>query len=421
MGFVEVIVLLFGLSDFSLQANPKPPTVDASLQYAMPDADIVLHVDAASFVPNNYKALIKLSNQPQIKASPELAKVVREVVAEVEGARGLASSMVGIDPTTDVRDATVFLQFVPRQDPTFIAAVRGKFSTTNIDKIAKLTSGTVARIGGGAVVELGPNKPAVAVTRDGVLLAGTPKLVRDRLADQWRAPARTTGSGLAHAAEVIAQKPVFAVALALSPTARKFVRDEHGPEKNLGVDLLQRHKVASFAVYHDGIGWTWQDRDRAGLDSFAQMSDGTIELLRAAHIAPRGLVKIVLGGLESYRGKSPQIDDVLRRRADIIKIVQSFTGDGTFKVKVDRNPASLRLDVRATGKTLSEVLPGSALPLVALVMGAGIRKKEAATSAPAMTPAVPGARKPAAPAPAPKQRTAPAPAPIPAPKQAPTR
>ena len=69
LGFVEVILLLLGLSNFGLQANPTPPTADASLQYAMPDADVVLHVDAATFVPNNYRALTQLENQPQIKAS----------------------------------------------------------------------------------------------------------------------------------------------------------------------------------------------------------------------------------------------------------------------------------------------------------------------------------------------------------------
>src|SRR5687767_9959408 len=100
LGFVEVILLLLGLSNFGLQANPNPPTADASLQYAMADADIVVHVDAATFVPNNYKALMQLANQPQIKSSPDLLKMVRKMVAEVDGVRGMAKSMVGIDPTT---------------------------------------------------------------------------------------------------------------------------------------------------------------------------------------------------------------------------------------------------------------------------------------------------------------------------------
>ena len=64
MGLVEVITLLLGLSGFGLQPNPKAPTPDASLQYAIPDADVVVHVDAASLVPGNYAQLTKLACRP---------------------------------------------------------------------------------------------------------------------------------------------------------------------------------------------------------------------------------------------------------------------------------------------------------------------------------------------------------------------
>jgi hypothetical protein len=408
LGIVEVVLLLLGLSNFGLQPNPTPPTADASLQYAMADADIVLYVDAATFVPNNYKALMQLGNQPQIKSSPELAKLVREMVAEVDGMRGIAKSTIGVDPTTDVTSATVFLQILPKQDPIFVAAVRGKFTAASIEKIAKLTSKQTAKVGGGVMVELGGDEPAVALTKDGVLLAGTPKLVRDRLADTWKAPARPAGGSLAHAAEAIAAKPVFAMAVAMSATARKAALDELGPKKTFATDLIQRHKAASFAVFPDGIGWTWIDRDKAGLDSMAQMAEGAMELLRAAQIAPRGLAKIVMGGLESYRGTDKMVDEVLKRKADITKIVESYSGDGNFKVKIDKNPATLRLDVRATGKFLSEVLPVGALVPIAGLAFFGMRKKEMAPP-PAITPAKPVT--PVRPAPpAPGQKTAPPPA-----------
>ena len=419
LGFVEVILLLLGLSNFGLQPNPTPPTADSSLQYAMADADIVLHVDAATFVPNNYKALMQLGNQPQIKSSPELAKLVREMVAEVDGMRGIAKSTVGIDPTTDVTSATMFLQILPKQDPSFVAAVRGKFTAASIDKIAKLTSRQATKVGGGVMVELGGNDPAVGLTKDGVLLAGTPKLVRDRLADTWKAPARPAGGSLAQAAEVIAQKPVFAVAVSMSATARKAAVEELGPQKNFATDLIQRHKAAAFVVYPDGIGWTWIDRDKAGLDSMAQMSEGAIELLRAGQIAPRGMAKIVMAGLESYRGTDKKVDEVLRRKADIMKIVESYSGDGSFKVKLDRNPAAMRLDVRATGKHLSEVVPVGALVPFAGLAVFGLRKAEMkppppASSAKPMMPARPAPAPKGTPAPGP--RTMPAPAPTPTPK-----
>jgi hypothetical protein len=410
-GIVEVILLLLGLSNFGLQANPAPPTADTALQYAMPDADIVVHVDAATFVPNNYKALTQLGNQPQIKSSPELAKAVRELVAEIEGFRGIAKSMVGIDPTTDVSSTTAFLQILPKQEPIFVAAVRGKFTAASIDKIAKLTSKQATKIGGGVMVELGGSDPAIALTKDGVLLAGTPRLVRDRLADTWKAPARPAGTSLAQAAEVIAQKPVYAMSFALSATARKALVDELGPKKNFATDLVQRHKAGSYAIYADGVGWTWIDRDKAGLEAMAQMSEGFLDLMRAAQIAPRGLAKMAIAGLESYRGTDKRIDEVLRRKADIMKIVESYTGDGNFKVKLDKNPAALRLDVRATGKTLTEVLPVGAIIPAAAFLFFGTRMREEAMEAPMPVPARPA--QPGRPAgkggPAPK--TAPAPRP----------
>lgn len=421
LGFVEVILLLLGLSNFGLQANPAPPTPDASLQYAMADADIVLHVDAVTFVPNNYKALMQLGNQPQIKSSPELSKLARELVAEVDGMRGIAKSMVGIDPTTDVTSATLFVQIQPKQDQV-LAAVRGKFTPANLEKIAKLTSKPVGKVGGGVIVELGGDEPAIGLTKDGVLLAGTPKLVRDRLADTWRAPARPAGGVLAHAAESIAGKPVFAMSVAMSATARKKAIDELGPKKNFASDLIQRHKAASLSIYADGIGWSWVDRDKAGLDSMAQMSEGAIELMRAAQIAPRGMAKIVLAGLESYRGTDKMVDEVLRRKADIMKIVEAYTGDGNFKVKVDKNPATLRLDVRATGKSLSEVLPAGLLVPVAGFLTFTMRAKEPMSMPtqqprPVTTqPPGPGPRPAAPPKGGPAPRTTPAPAPAPAPK-----
>lgn len=407
-GFVEVILLLLGLSNFGLQPNPNPPTADASLQYAVADADVVLHVDAATFVPNNYRALMQLGNQPQIKASPELSKMVREMVAEVDGMRGIAKSTVGIDPTTDVSSATVFLQILPKQDPSFVAAVRGRFTAASIDKIAKLTSKPATKVGGGVMVELGGNDPALGLTKDGVLLAGTPRLVRERLADTWRAPARPAGGSLAQAAEAIAGKPVFAVAVAMSATARKAAIDELGPKKNLGSDLIQRHKAASFSIFADGIGWTWIDRDKAGLDSMAQMSEGVLELMRAAQIAPRGFAKIMLGGLESYRGTDKMVDQLIQRKADVMKIVESYTGDGNFKVKTDKNPTTMRLDVRATGRFLSEVVPaGLVVPLAGIAFLTRGKVKEDVMMPPPPVPAKPGARPtappPPGPRPAPKQ------------------
>ncbi|MBA3398213.1 MAG: hypothetical protein H0T89_36645 [Deltaproteobacteria bacterium] len=361
-GLVEVITLLLGLSGFGIQANPRAPTADQSLQYAMPDPDVVVHIDAASLIPGNYKLLTGLPNQPAIKASPELAKLVRKTIAEADSFRGVAKTMTGIDVTTDISDATMFVQMPTSVGgpPTLLIAVRGKFNLQTIDKIAKITK-PATRLGGGAMIEIADgSRPspvaAIAVTRDGVLLAGDTKLVKDRLADTWKAPARAVSSSLAHAADAINAKPVFAVSLTMSASARKLALQDL-PPKNFLTDLIVRHKLLAFSIHRDGIGWTWIDSHKAGLDAMAQMSEGTMEILKAAQIAPRGMAKILMGGLESYRGTNKQVDELLRRKADIWKVMESYTGDGNFKVQIDKNSATLRLTARATGKSLSEVVP----------------------------------------------------------------
>jgi len=384
-GIVEVITLLLGMSGFGLQANPKAPTADQSLQYAMPNADVVVHFDAASVVPGNYKVLQNLPNQPQIKASPELAKMVRQAIGEVEGARGLAKGATGIDLVTDISDATVFVQIVPQQEPTFVAVVHGKFSTATVDQIAKMARGTVTKVGGGVMMEKGKD-PAIGVTKDGVMIAGTASLVRDRLGDAWKSPARAPGGSLAFAAEVLGQKPIYAVVLTMSPAARKQALATMGGDKNFVTDMVARHKAASFSVFADGVGWTWVDSTKAGMDAMAMMSEGSLELLRAMQIAPRGFAKIALGAIDSYKGKDKKIDDLIRRKGDVMKIVESYTGDGNFQTKIDRDAKANKLTVRATGKTLSEVVPaGFFIP--AAVVGWLTVAKRAEAPAPMQMPA----------------------------------
>lgn len=392
-GFIEVITLLLGMAGFGVQQNPKAPTADQALQYALPDADVVVHVDAMAVVPGNYKVLKALPDQAQIKASPELAKAVRRAIGEIEGARGLARTATGIDLVSDISDATVFFRFVPKQDPQFVATVHGKFTPVTLDKIGKASGGAVTKVGGGAMVDTGSNDPAIGLTRDGVLIVGTSSLVRDRVGDAWKAPTRAPGSGLAHAADTINARPLFAVVLTMSPAARAEVQRNLGG-KNFLTDVVQRHKLLSMSVFHDGVGWSWIDSTRAGLDAMALSSEGLLELMKATHIAPRGIAKIALGALDSYKGTDKRIDDLIRRKKDLMTILETYTGDGNFATKIDKDTKALRLTVRATGKSLSEVLPaGFVVPGIAwgmLMVRGSDAPPPMMVEQPAPRPATPG-------------------------------
>jgi hypothetical protein len=399
-GIIEVITLLMGLSGLSVQNNPKAPTADQALEYAVADADLVAHFDAVSVIPGNYKVLTSLQNNPQIKASPELAKAVRKAIAEIDGPRGLAKMQFGVDITTDVHDATAFVRVVPKQDPNFVVAVHGKFKADVITKIGKMTGKGEVKEAGGTWVDTGDGN-AVALTKSGVFLAGTNSLVKERVAATWQKPALSAGN-LAGVAEVINQKPVFAVFVSMSQTARaEALAGMQG--QNFVTDVIKRHKLASFAVYSDGIGWTWVDNSKNGLDAMEQISQGSIEILRAAQIAPRGFAKIVMGALESYRGTNKQVDEVIKRKADIQKIIESFSGDGNFKAQVDKNPTALTLKVRLSGKSLSEVVPAGGFIPLGIIGWLTTAKEKSAANGPLVAPPMPPSSQPkkATPAPAP--------------------
>jgi hypothetical protein len=68
---------------------------------------------------------------------------------------------------------------------------------------------------------------------------------------------------------------------------------------------------------------------------------------------------------------------------DVLKLIDSYTGDGNFKQTINKDVAKLRLDVRAQGKTLSEVVSaGMFLPGVVAWLTLS-RSEKSAASAPA--------------------------------------
>ncbi len=386
IGIVEIITLLLQLSGFSVHPNPKAMSADQALEYAMPDADVVAELDLASVVPGNYKLFTQLADQPQIKGSPALAKAVREGINEVEAMRGMTQTMSGLDITTDINDVTVFVRLTAGGEPSFLSVSHGKFTPAQITKIATTAHVQAIKVGGGMMIELG-DKPAIGITKSGVMLGGAAALVRDRLADGWKAPSHAAGTNLGYAADIINAKPVFAVVMTMSKSPRDKLKDKVG--ENFIGDLITRHKAAAFVVYHDGIGWTWVDSTRAGFDAMTMVSDGMLDIMRAAQIAPRGIAKIVIGGLESYRGKNQQLDDVITHKDDILKLVNTYSGDGNFKVAQSKDAAGMKLVVRASGKTLSEVLPaGLLLPFAAIgfLVERGTANASPPTMAPALTP-----------------------------------
>ncbi|HEV7556815.1 MAG TPA: hypothetical protein VGO00_15220, partial [Kofleriaceae bacterium] len=226
-------------------------------------------------------------------------------------------------------------------------------------------------------------KTAAGVTRDGVLLLGASDLVRARLEDGWKSPPHGAGTSLGYAADMLDKHPVFGATVTLSATGREALKFEGIP----GFDMIARSKSFSLAVLHDGLSWSWVDTTKPGFEAIGQMSDGFVDLLRAAQIAPRGFAKIAIASLEG-RKSDPQLDELLKHKDELLKLITNLTGDGQFKVTRNADAAKLRLDVRATGKTASEVVPaGAVIPLMAIGFLVGRSQAAPVISTPMQIPA----------------------------------
>lgn len=359
--FAEVIALLFGMSGFGLHANPHPATPDQVLEYGVADADLIAYVDAASIIPGNYDVLAHLPDAPEVKSSPELAKQVKEIVDQVEAARAMMKTTTGIDPVRDIEDATVFLEASPKLG---LVAVRGHFTPQLLDRVATLRGGSPVHAGDATYAAIDSDH-VVGLTHDGVLLVGSTGLVTPRLAHDWHPPVHHVDTTLGYVAEAVAQHAVFTVVIAPSKATRADALRQV-PAHGIAHDLVAHGRLVRLAVFRDGLGWTWLDRDRRSLQDVTEMSEGLVDLLHAAQIAPGGLLKIGLGALDSYRD-DPQVAKLARFRPQLEQLAAEYGGNQAFTAKVTPNPGLLRLDVRLTGKHA-----GAVLPLAVMACGAGM-------------------------------------------------
>ena len=351
---IEVIALLLGMTGFGIHQDPRPPTPDQVLEYGIADADVAAYIDAASLVPDNYEVLAHLADQPEVRRSPELEQAAKQMVSQIEAPRTMMKAMTGIDPVHDIYDAAMFVHAVPHRSADVIVAVRGRFTPQLLDKVAALRGGSPIQAGNASYVRLDDDH-ALAITHDGVLLAGATALVTARLAPDWHPPVHHVDTTLGYLGEEIAQHAVFAVVITPGKDARRDVLAALPPQ-GLAHDLAARARMARFAVFQDGIGWSWLDRDRRGLQDMTEMSEGMVDLLHAAQVAPGGFIKIALGALDSYRDDK-ELAPLLRLKPQLERLLAELASDGPFKAQVTPNPGTLRLDVRLTGKHVGFMLP----------------------------------------------------------------
>jgi hypothetical protein len=362
-GLLQVIGLMLALGGFGVDENKKALDADDVLEYAVPDADVVIHADVAAVAPRNYDALIALRDDAAVKSSPDALALVKKLRTNLEGVRGMAKSVTGVDLVDDVRAVTVFLDLVPGALPTRMAVARGTFPSDVVVKLAKIAGGTTGTIDGRTTLEMG--EMFIGTTEDGALIAGPKDWVEPRIDDDWKPAKRAKGGNAAMIAKLVDEKPFLLVASQIDEA------DTEGLAKDLGpgflADLATSHELAVLALHHDGVVFQWKDRTKEHLERVELAAEGVIELMRAGHMAPRGVVKLLVAALDSYAGMTSELDELIAHKDELTALVDAFSGSGEFKAKTKRDAKKRTFTVRATGEKLSDVVPFAAIvPLVVI-------------------------------------------------------
>ncbi len=355
-----ILAMIMALTSFTIKPNPKAPAADAALTYAVPDADVMMHVDLQATVVDNYPTWQKLADDPLIKQSAELAAGLRTAQTQVEGGRAMVKNLIGIDLTTDLTSLTAFGRLRGPGVPDFVLVVRGQFAADLPQRLVQPMGGKPETIDG-RVAGATPDGMLIGLTKDGTLLAGQRDLIAPRLADAWKPAPRAKGSAWVSIAAVLDQRPFFVVASKPSPAAAGLLATQVGA--SFGRDLVAQHTLAIVSASATGIGWVYQAKDPAFAARIKLASEGWIELMRAAHIAPRGLVELAVAALPSYAGTSPELDDAIKHKDQILAAVDELTGDGKFTASVTLK--GNLVTVTTKGRRLSDVLP------VGVVVGLG--------------------------------------------------
>ena len=368
LGFIEFLSLLMAMSGASVQADPKAPSADVVMRYAPESADLMVHLDVTAVVPGLYQALSDLPTSPAVKNDPDLSREVTDVLKEVEAGRGMVKGLAGIDLTTDVTSVTAWLTLSPAAPPAGLVVVRGAVSGVLLDRIAKMAGGKIEEIDGRKSLSLPELGVRVGVSKDGDLIGGSDALVKARIASDWKPAKRAKGSVAARVAKMIDGKPFLLAVTTPSADAVRLATSALGGD-NFVSDLVSGHSLAAIALHATGIGWTWIGNSKESYQRATLFSEGAIDLMRAGVVAPRGMIRIAAAALESYAGKSKELDALIKNKDLLLSVVGDMTGDGNFAVKWDKDAGKFTVAVRATGKRFSEVVPVAAL---GAAVGAGL-------------------------------------------------
>ena len=384
--FVQLLSVLLSLSDFGVAQSAKAPPPAEVSKYGVGDADVFLFVDLEPVVAKNYRAFVALRDKKEVQAVPELRDAVGRAVSELEAGREQARKMFQIDLVTDVSSIAMWVK-LGTGEPTGVMTVRGKFPAGWVDGLAHLAREHFEVEGQKAAVI---GEAAVARTRDGQLVIGTRALVEERLKKSWKAPGGKTGSLAAEVRTALAERPLLSLVFAPGSTARQHITSRAADDPALA-DIVAGMGQARLSILRNGVSWRYVATDENAYAAAVLASEGMLELMRASHLFARAVARLALAGVRTHARSQPKLQPIVAREKELLRLVDQLTGDGKFAATVSRGAAKNTVTVKATGRSLSDVVPVAGLfPLAAAgaYFAIGKRKEEA--------PAVESSRAPAA-------------------------
>lgn len=372
-GISELLVLLGVLGGFA-GGDDKPLTAphDTAMeaaQYALPDANVVVHLNAQSALSAALTLLDEAAGLQLTKESRSFRKGIEEIRTQVNAGLDAAGAGLGLDVRKGIGSVTFSMAAPSENEVRLLLRIRGDLKTARFLDVLGVTGDKSAKVQKFKGVTLYPmpetgevKDHVVAMVDDTTFVLGARELVQDIVAKKTWKPGETTSNGR--------------LAKALSSDDRAFVY--LAPPRWMSAEMKKDAFGKRVAPLFDGTDYVTYTAGSKGARLRLQAHDPVV-VRRVGFLfeSVRGLVSLsepitnalVAGaiGLVPYVSNRKDADSdalvekdalAMREVGDWVK--RRFTGTGEVDVDTDDGTVELALTNSASVTTLFLPMMGGA-------------------------------------------------------------
>jgi hypothetical protein len=159
------------------QPSGQPAAIDVAGRYIARDAVAAATIDWGTVGPALHQGFRGLKQESFIKDEPDVALEYARLEGRLAQGLTMLTNVIGLDPFRDIRYVTLSLS----PGAKWVVAAGGSISEQAVDKLA-LTAGLTKHSGGNGWAyyhDASSKRPALALTKDKVLLYGSEVILRD--------------------------------------------------------------------------------------------------------------------------------------------------------------------------------------------------------------------------------------------------